>query len=65
MKQFLKESSAVWALMAIVIALFLLVISILSKDWTRGVLCVVLISWILLCIKKDYIIWKLTKGGRK
>lgn len=65
MKQFLKNSPAIWALIAIVIVLFLLGFAILSKDWTRCGILLVLVLWILLCVKKDYTIWKLTKGGKK
>jgi len=65
MKQFLKNSSVIWALMAIVIVLFLFILAIISKDWTRCGILVVLLFWILLCIKKDYTIWTLTRGSKK
>ena len=63
MKKFLKESLAIWALLTIPIILFLLTFSIISKDWTRSGIVLVLLFWVLLCIWKDYTIWKLTKGG--
>ena len=65
MKKFLKESPVIWALTALVVVLILLGITISNKDWGKSILLVVLISWILLCIKRDYTIWKLTKRGKK
>jgi len=64
MKQFLKESPAVFIIPVVLALLTLLVITIPDKNWTRCLLLVALILWMLICLKKDYIIWKLTKGGK-
>lgn len=64
-KQFLKESPAAWILLGLIIVLILLGLAIISKNWTRCILLGILIVWMLLCLKKDYTIWKLTKGSKK
>ena len=65
MKQFLRESPAIWALIALALVLVLLGFAVLGKNWAQCVTLALLLFWILVCIKKDYIIWKLTKGDKE